>query len=53
MFGLHLFDVGVGVVLAQVLPVTVASWIKSKLAKVEAAAAPVVAKVVADVEKKV
>lgn len=53
MLGLHLVSVAVGVVVAQLLPVTVASYIKSKLASVEAAAAPVVAKVEAEVKAKV
>lgn len=50
MFGLHLVSVAVGVVLAQVLPVTVASFIKGKLFP---AAAAVAAKVEAEVKAKV
>jgi hypothetical protein len=49
MFGLHLVSIAVGVALAQVLPVTVTSWIKGKMAA--AAASAVVAKVEAEVKK--
>jgi hypothetical protein len=56
LFGIHLFSLGLGVVLAQFLPVTVGLWIKNKLAAakaagVSAAATPLVAKVEAEVKK--
>jgi hypothetical protein len=53
MFGLHLVSVAVGVVVAQFLPSTVGAFIVAKVKAARAAAAPVVAKVEAEVKKSV
>jgi len=53
LLGFHVVDVAVGVVVAQFLPSTVGAWIVAKVKAAKAVAAPVVAKVEADVKKSV
>jgi hypothetical protein len=53
MFGLHLVSLAVGVVVAQFLPVTVASFIKAKVVALKAKAAPAASAAVAAVEAEV